>query len=220
MRRNKRRVIQRLLRRFMRPEPTSTRLGVVPMAVRLPATMVDAAQSLVDVAAMKSDKVQQRMSVFDHEYVHPDIVRFGRAFLAEMTARNIPFLAFELYRSPERQATLLKQGVSRAGPGSSPHQYGCAIDLVSAVKYWDLSQKQWAVVGAIGKEIARKKNLRMVWGGDWEFYDPAHWQLEGWKQYRWAEREIVADPVDHSEVPPFGDPRRFDYLELMIKKRA
>jgi len=63
-----------------------------------------------------------------------------------------------------------------------------AVDIIHATRGWNLTAKEWQVVGAIGHEIARKRNIDMEWGGDWDghdgrpnFYDPAHWQLKSWK---------------------------------------
>ena len=55
------------------------------------------------------------------------------------------------------------------------------MDIVHASRAWNLTKKEWDVLGSIGKEIARKRNLKMEWGGDWKFYDPAHWQIKDWR---------------------------------------
>ena len=46
---------------------------------------------------------------------------------------------------------------------------------------------QWKLLAHIGKEVIAQKGLAissMAWGGDWTFYDPAHWQIENWKAIR------------------------------------
>jgi hypothetical protein len=62
------------------------------------------------------------------------------------------------------------------------------VDIIHASRAWNLTKKEWDVLGSIGKEIARKRNLKMEWGGDWDgregrpkFYDPAHWQIKNWR---------------------------------------
>ena len=119
--------------------------------------------------------------------------------LKACSARNIPVLAFEMLRDEQRQNELHAQGRSKAKGGNSPHQYGCAVDIVHATRYWNLSKKEWDIVGSIGKEIARKRNLKLDWGGDWNFYDPAHWQLTNWrlrKDEPKIGRPIYVDEVD------------------------
>ena len=59
--------------------------------------------------------------------------------------------------------------------------YSAAVDIIHATRGWNLTKKEWDVVGAIGKELARKRNIDIEWGGDWKFYDPAHWQIKSWK---------------------------------------
>lgn len=184
MKHDPRRVFQRFLRRLQRrwTPPPNTLASGSKYVVRLPQSYQQAAASLVQPKALKTAEYRERR-VLDWEGVHPDIIAFTQKFIAELERRNIPFFAFELMRDPERQAELLARGTSKAKPWSSPHQYGCAVDLISATHYWDLTPKQWAVIGAIGKEIARKLNIKIEWGGDWG-WDFAHWELLDWPHYK------------------------------------
>jgi hypothetical protein len=194
-------VIQRLVRRAKRrAEPKTVRLVEEPI-IKLPDTYQAAALSLADKEAFKSYQVVNRMVFPSDVMTHPQIIQFAKAFQKELKKRDIPFYVFELYRSPERQNRLKAQGVSKAAGGDSPHQYGCAVDLVSATDFWALTRRQWAVIGAIGKEVARRKKIKIEWGGDWEFYDPAHWQIQSWRDYkeayqqaRIAGEELPEDP--------------------------
>lgn len=170
-------------------------LAEAPAPIKLPATHQEAAKSLVDKEAFKNPKVLKRIDSADYSKCHPKMREFHRAFIKQTRAMGIPLFAFEIYRTPERQIELKKIGRSRAGPGSSPHQYGCAIDMISATKWWKLTKKQWEIVGVIGKEVARKRKIDIVWGGDWP-WDKPHWQLANWKDYRWASRQVsvTAEP--------------------------
>lgn len=52
------------------------------------------------------------------------------------------FKVFETYRHPQRQAEVLAAGHSKAGPFSSAHQYGLAVDFVPFIAgrwSWDNS---------------------------------------------------------------------------------
>ena len=163
-------------------KPRSLDSGDMP--IKLPASYIEAAQSLTDWEAFKDAGVKSRLQSTEFEGLNPLLSDFLRAFLKELHRRGIPMYCFETVRSVERQAMLKEQGVSLAGPGESPHQDGLAFDLVSATKYWGLTNKQWEVIGAIGFEVARKRGVEVDWGGNWGFYDPAHWQLTGWRHWR------------------------------------
>ena len=164
---------------------------------------IDAARSL---SVTRDHKIWERSQVYDYRFSHPDIVKFWRSFHKQMESRNIPVRAFEFTRSPERQEQLFNQGRSKARSGQSPHQihtfrfethkmvsgqkikqvyfqdYSAAVDVIHALRGWELTKKEWDVIGIIGKEVARKRKIEIEWGGDWHFYDPAHWQLKKWKQ--------------------------------------
>lgn len=126
---------------------------------------------------------QHRKEPLREDVMHPLVLDFAKQFLRDLWQLSIPFYAFELYRSPERQAVLHKNGVTKAGPGESPHQWGCAVDLIDKERLWDLRPKEWALIGALGKETARRRNIPIVWGGDWG-WDFAHWELENFRQWR------------------------------------
>lgn len=116
---------------------------------------------------------------------HPDLVKFEAKFRKELNKKGIPMYPHCFLRDDHTQARLKAQGRSKAGPGQSPHNWGCAVDIVHSSRHWNLTEKEWAMIGAIGKEVARKMNLRITWGGDWEgFWDPAHWELADWRAYR------------------------------------
>jgi hypothetical protein len=198
-------VIQRLLRRMAAKEEKAR--GVIPARpepqnvakLRLPATHQEAMLSLSDPAACRNVKQRDLYVKTSWGGVHPDMLEFYRKFYKALLGYNIPMYAFEFYRSPERQERLYQKGVSKARAGSSPHQYGCAVDVVHSNRYWDLSRKEWAVVGAIGKEVARKMGLQLEWGGDWSFWDPAHWQLADWRDYKECRDQWDADALDIPE---------------------
>lgn len=215
-----RKAVQRLLRRHQTAAASRKKfrtLAEQAKPVLLPRTYGAAIKSLEDKDAMFSSARLIKQTSFDYRRTHPDIKRFHARMIKELNARKIPFFPFEFYRDPERQAQLYKQGVSRAQGGSSPHQYGCAVDLVSVTRYWDLTRIEWAAIGALGKEVARKLNIKVTWGGDFStLYDPAHWQLENWRDYR-AATSVYID--EFGEPLDFGD-NYFFQLEQIIKRKS
>lgn len=194
------RLFQRLIDRFKqkggrvaaRPLPSESG----HLLKRLPKDHVQAARTLVDMSTLNSSGYRKKLLFAPWERSHPDILEFERRFRKELQRRGIPMFAFEFYRSGERQDELKQQGRSKAGAGSSPHNYGCAVDIVHYPRFWDLTPKQWAVIGAIGKEVARKANIPISWGGEWNFYDPAHWELADWRLHREAQELMAAQGID------------------------
>lgn len=183
---------------------------------RLPKTHQEAAQRLTDWPALATVDYRNKVVKTPRDNCHPQIVEFYVHLNRALAARGFPFYAFEFYRSPERQKRLKAQGVSKAGAWESPHNFGCAVDIVHAKRFWDIPVRQWSVIGAIGKEVARKRGIPIVWGGDWSFYDPAHWELEHWRNLRTALRDLEANGVEL----PTDDALRFAALEEHWRKLA
>ena len=141
----------------------------------------DAARSL---AVPKDHSIWKKVRTEEADYkgAHSDIVEFFKAFQKACHKRNIPLRAFEFVRTAERQQELYEKGFTKAQAGFGAHQYGMAVDCIVAHKAWSLSKKEWACLIAIGKEVARRRNIKIDSGYDWDFWDPAHWELEGWKE--------------------------------------
>lgn len=123
---------------------------------------------------------------------HPAIIDFMAAFIKRTGQMGIPMFAAEVIRTPERQDQLFEDGHSKAKGGQSAHQYGMAVDLVHAQHGWSLNRDQWKLLGDVGMDIAKTLSLPIgskAWGGNWKFYDPAHWQVDDWKnqigEYPW-----------------------------------
>lgn len=147
----------------------------------LPGSHQEAAQSLVDRGTADSIALSARQLDADRTGASDEIIDFTRAFLRDLGSRGMPFFPHCFVRSADEQERLYKLGRTKARAGQSPHNHGLAVDVVHFGKFWDLTEKQWSVVGLIGKEVARRRNLKVTWGGDWAFYDPAHWEIADWK---------------------------------------
>lgn len=144
-----------------------------------PQNLQVALQGMRDLAFIKGQRYQQQQWRASRLYTRPEIVEFSRRVIKEAKRLNVPLFAHEFYRSPERQRELAAQGKSKLVDGA--HNRGAAVDIVHGTKGWDLTRAQWSLIGHVGKEVATRQGISVVWGGDWNFYDPAHWELENWR---------------------------------------
>jgi len=94
----------------------------------------------------------------------------------EARAEGVHLMAYETYRSRERQARLFDRGATRLRE-VGVHHYGLAVDLVREVD----GDPSWKGSFAILGRLVRKHGL--IWGGDWgdpsrphTFVDPVHLQ--------------------------------------------
>ena len=95
---------------------------------------------------------------------------------------RIPFLVFELYRSPQDQEEAFKRGASQARAYTSAHQFGLAIDLVPFVNgkwTWDPPGGTLAW-DALDKLVAEFPNLSRPIS-----WDRPHVEHVLWNKLRW-----------------------------------
>lgn len=124
-------------------------------------------------------KYQEQQWRADRLYCRPEILVFADRFIKEAKKIGVPLFPHEFYRSPARQKELADAGKSKLVDGA--HNRGAAVDIVHGTKAWALTRHQWSLLGHLGKEVATRTGVKLVWGGDWNFYDPAHWELENWR---------------------------------------
>lgn len=130
---------------------------------------------------LKTPKYAEQMWRADTNGAHPAIIGFTDAMVKRMRDLQVPVFAHCIVRSPDEQDALFVQGRSKVdGKGDYPHRFA-AVDIIHGVLGWNLSRKSWDMIGHIGKEVAAKLSIPIRWGGDWEFYDPAHWELAHWR---------------------------------------
>lgn len=116
----------------------------------------------------------------DRRGADPRILEFERKMVRVTFKLGIPIFAHCVVRGQDEQNRLFVKGFSKARWPDSAHNRGAAVDLVHGTLAWDLTLKQWDILGHLGKEAAASLSLDVTWGGDWKFYDPAHWELKGW----------------------------------------
>lgn len=157
----------------------------------LPKTYAEALRYLVNRPFLGTSRYRAQHWRAERNGAHEDILAFERAFIRRFRRLQVPMFAHCVVRTDAAQGRLFVQGRTKARPGQSPHNHGKAIDLVHGTKGWEIPKPCWDLIGHVGKEVAASLNIKVVWGGDWEFYDPAHWELADWRNY--ADR--VADDV-------------------------
>lgn len=151
-------------------------------------------RDMKDASFCLSERYKAQQNRVPRAGAHPDIVEFERRLVARFRKLGVPLFAHCFVRSDAEQSALFQRGLTKARAGESPHNYGLAVDIVHGTKAWDLSHKQWEVVGHVGKEVAAQLGVKVEWGGDWRFYDPAHWEIANWRDIgsTWREPLTIA----------------------------
>jgi hypothetical protein len=165
--------------------------------------MGNALRGMADEPFLLSRNYQEQQWRAERKGAHPNILIFEKLFVRRMARQlKVPVFAHNMIRDLGYQQQLFDEGVSKAKPGKSPHQYGCAVDIVHGTKAWNLTKEQWLLMGHIGKELATHLGVDVVWGGDWKFYDPAHWELANWREVKklMDDAEWGSDPKTAFEV--------------------
>lgn len=133
---------------------------------------------------------------WQHTPVH---LRVFAARLCEAARKlGIPLYVHGAFRSAAQQQEMLRRGVSKAQWPRAPHCQGKAVDIVHGRYHWEMSRDEWAFIGRLGKDISDKMGLSLNWGGDWSFYDPAHWEMADWKE---DIRSLAASPQPLHATP-------------------
>lgn len=140
----------------------------------------DALRAMVDRVYLKSQNLQEQQMRAVRHGLHPWLVEFEKGFLRRMAGIGVPMYVHTAVRSAEQQAIEFAEGNSKLRDG--PHMHGCALDIVHGVKQWGLTRKQWDLIGHVGEEFCKQRGLDLEWGGRWrDPWDPAHWQVKGWR---------------------------------------
>lgn len=141
---------------------------------------------------LSSENYLEQLGRADWQHTDTDMRIFAAALVIELQKRGLPFYVHTAYRTRKEQDRLYNKGRSKALWPRAPHCQGKAVDIVHSAFHWELTKQEWAWVGQIGKNLAKRLGIEVTWGGDWSFYDPAHWELTDWR----------ADIVRHVDGSP------------------
>jgi len=133
-----------------------------------------------------SPRYQEQQKRALREGAHPDILEFERKLVKRLWSLGVPVFANCVVRTRDEQASLYIRGFSKDHPndGLWPHQ-AFAVDIIHGTLGWMENPNipnAWAIIGHLGKEVAASMGIEITWGGDWKFYDPAHFELTDWKR--------------------------------------
>lgn len=153
------------------------------MSSRKPNDLPEALARLRKPLFMQTPKYGEQQHRANRVGADRDIVEFEWRFIRRFQKLDIPMFCDAMVRTAEEQQALVDQKVSKDSPsdGLWPHM-GFAVDLIHGVLGWALPDASWQMIGHIGKEVAAQAGIKVVWGGDWKFYDPAHWELADWRE--------------------------------------
>lgn len=149
----------------------------------------EALRGLVDRQFLKSQRYQQQQMRAVTAGAHPKILLFNAKMIRKCAGLGVPMFAHTIVRTAAHQLIEFTEGNSKDSPadGVWPHRKH-ASDIIHGTKAWALTEKQWLLIGHVGKEVAKDNGIRIKWGGDFKplskaglGWDPAHWELDGWK---------------------------------------
>lgn len=173
------------------------RAGELPPPLRGPFPQLERLR--VHTAFFGGETWLKQMERADWQNTDPRIALFAALLVRELRKANVPMFVHSAFRSPTQQIELVARGVSRAKPPRAPHVQGAAVDIVHSRFAWELSKAEWDMIGRIGKRIAERADIPVQWGGDWDFWDPAHWELADWRDH--IRLDVVAgEPVRRNPV--------------------
>lgn len=140
-----------------------------------------------------SDTYLRQQDRADWQQTDAQLCRFVAYLVHDARKRGIPLFVHSAFRTEAEQNALRAKGRSKASYPNAPHCQGFAADVVHSRYAWMLTDDEWLYIGKLGKDIAKRLGIDVVWGGDWSFYDPAHWEIRDWRQQ--VRPRIAAPPV-------------------------
>lgn len=133
-------------------------------------------------AFFTSEGFLRRQDMADWQNTPIELRTFSARLIERLRRRGIPMYTHAAYRDKATQNSHFANRRSKLTWPYAPHCQGKAVDIVHGRYHWELTEQEWAYIGKVGKDLAEKMGLDVTWGGDWKFYDPAHWELTGWKE--------------------------------------
>lgn len=131
----------------------------------------------------------------DWAHVDPRLMYWAALFIEYARKRSIPLYVHCALRGAAEQERLVAEGHSKAPYPRSAHNIGEAVDIVHARFHWSMTDKEWALLGVLGRlaldrvnaQLPKARKLALNWGGydgpqDRFAWDPAHWEIADYRQ--------------------------------------
>lgn len=131
---------------------------------------------------MTSDRYLRQHQRADWQQTDQRIQVFAARFIETFRKKQIPLYVHTAFRTKEEQQAKFNAGHSKVVWPRASHCQGKSVDIVHAAYHWNLTTDEWSLMGKVGKDLATRMGLKLTWGGDWSFYDPAHWELSDWRE--------------------------------------
>lgn len=139
----------------------------------------------------QTDVYLRQLDRADWQHVDWRLELWASLFQLAMKRHNVPLFVHSAFRTHAEQAELFRLGRTKTKWPRAAHCQGAAVDIVHGIYAWDLSRQEWDNLRLVGQGLAERLNQRLkqedrlplVWGGNWDFYDPAHWELAGWRNH-------------------------------------
>lgn len=150
-----------------------------PETGSLQASLVD----MQNVSFCETPLYQEQQWRANREMCDLGLLEFEKKFVRIAKERyGVPLFCHTARRTAVEQERLHREGRSKVLDG--PHMHGLAVDIIHGTRAWSLSRSQWSILGHIGKEVMKSINpkISLEWGGDWRYYDPAHWEVSEWRK--------------------------------------
>ncbi|UIB81378.1 hypothetical protein [Flyfo microvirus Tbat2_88] len=146
-----------------------------------------ALEAMRNTAFLKTPRYQEQQVRANTIGADIRICEFADKLVRKAASLGIPLFPVDMVRTYDDQASAYARGVSRDSPadGLWPHM-GFAVDIIhGTMGYMDGPRipQGWSIIGHLGKEVANSMDIKISWGGDWKFYDPAHWEIADWKEH-------------------------------------
>jgi len=124
----------------------------------------------------KDSRFKSLKPIHDLDLLEPFTRDLVKKIIADAAKDGIKLMAYETFRSQQRQAKLFQQGATKLKKVGT-HHYGISCDLVKNVG----GEPSWKGDFKFLGKLAKKH--KMIWGGDWgnpgvkpTFYDGVHVQ--------------------------------------------
>lgn len=178
--------IQRMLERLRaelagNPKPVMDYRNFDP-AQRFPMAI----EAMRNADFLKTPKYQDQQVRANTIGADPLICEFADKLVRAGAKLGIPLFPHCIVRTFDEQASAYARGVSRTNPAKQhwPHM-GFAVDVIHGTLGWmdkPSIPHAWEVVGHLGEIVANSMDIEIEWGGNWKFYDPAHFELKDWRE--------------------------------------